>query len=156
MADIYSPNIAPVQADLFYFQWQSVMAQLKAGWLLKNSSNATSKSAANGADPANCAWGVPAIVQNFSVSGTASIGSQYGKDYLITNLYGLVSPSTTNRGGSEGNLLLLSNASSSGNNVYWLITRVVSATSCYARPLVPSTVTLGGSALPGSMTISGH
>lgn len=159
MADIYSPNVAPVQLDLFYFQWYSVMAQLKAGWLLKHSSNGTAKATysqtSNPADPLNCRWATPGIVQDFSTTGTASITSQYGKDFLIKGLSGLVAPTKTNRGGSEGNLLTLSNCNTTGNNTTWMITRVLSSTSCYARPITPSQVTQWGTS-PPTVSIAGH
>lgn len=156
MADIYSPNIAAASVhDAFGHIWQSVRASLKAGWLLKHSSDGANVASANSADPMNCKWVAPAIVQDHSADGAASIGAQTGKDFLFTGLTGLVTPSKTNRGGSEGNLLVVSNGASAGNNVTWLITQVVSASSCYARPLVPSAVTSGGTS-PPTMTIYGH
>lgn len=159
MADIYSANLPAVQGDFFYYAWQCIMAQLESGWLLKHSGNATTKATdsatLNPADPMNCAWTTPAIIQNFSSTGTASITTQSGKDYLITGLSGLVTPTRSNRGGSEGNLLVITNASSAGNNVTWMITRVNSTTSCLARPLVPSTVTASGTS-PPVMSITGH
>ncbi len=155
MATIYSPNIAPVTGDLFAHAWQGIRAQLKAGWLLKHSSDGSAKSSANSADPMNCKWGVPAIVQDYSATGIGHITTQSGKDFLFTELSGLVVPTNTNRGGSEGNLLVVTNATNAGNNVTWLITNVVSTTSCYARPLVPTATTAFGTA-PPTCTINGH
>lgn len=155
MAHIYSPNIAAVANDAFAHQWQGIRAMLKAGWMLRHSADATNKASANSADPMQCKWGVPAIVQDLSSTGVAHIGAQVGKDFLFTDLSGLSVPSATNRGGSEGNILVVTNATNPGNNVSWLITHVVDGTSCYARPLVPSSVTSGGTS-PPTMTIFGH
>lgn len=154
MATIYSPNIAAVASDWFAHEWQQVRAMLKSGWLLKHSSDGTNKSSANSADPMQCKWVAPAIVQDFSATGTASITTKDGKDFNITGLSGLVTPSKTNRGGSEGNMLVITNATS-GNNTTWLITKVVSSTACLARPLVPGTTTTAGT--PGTtITVFGH
>lgn len=155
MAHIYSPNIAAVTTDHFHACWQQTRAMLKSGWLLKHSSDGSAKALANAADPANCKWVAPANVQDHSADGTGAIGAQLGKDFLWTGLTGLVSPSATNRGGSEGNVMVVTNATTAGNNTTWLITKIVSGTSCYARPLVPAAHTTAGT--PGTtITVQGH
>lgn len=156
MADVYSCNKQPpagaATTDYFSAQWWLLKCAMKAGWLLKGSSDATTKSAS--ADPMLQKWALPVAVGG-QTGAVASIGAMTGKDYTLTGLTGLVAPTNTNQGGSEGRLLVISGAASTGNNVTWLITKYISTTSCLARPLVTSAVNHSAGTGP-VMTISGH
>jgi hypothetical protein len=154
MADLYHMNKASPAAnglDWFSYQWYTCRLLMKAGWLLKASSDASNKTGS--ADPINNKWGGPVAT---GASGTAgTIGARAGKDYNFSGLTGLVVPSKTNQGGSEGNILAITNAASPGNNVSWLITKVLTANTCLARPLVFTAVTHSAGTGP-AMSISGH
>jgi len=156
MADLYSCNKQPpagaATTDYFSAAWWDVKCRMKAGWLLKGSSDATTKS--TDANPMNQKWSVPVAVGG-QTGAVASIGAMTGKDYTFTGLTGLVAPTNTNQGGSEGRILVVTGAASPGNNVAWLITKVISATSCLARPIVTSAVNHSAGTGP-VMTISGH
>jgi hypothetical protein len=152
MADVYTLNKSIGTYDHFKVQWNLVATMLKAGWIHKASSDATTKTL--NSDPASCRWLAPVAI--VGQSGTlASIGEQKGKDYLITGLSGLASPTKTNQGGSEGNILFFTGSATPANNTSWLITQVLSTGSCYARPLTVTTAVTSSGTTPPTMAISG-
>ncbi len=148
MADIYYPNKAPASAlDWFSHMWFLTRCLLKAGWRSMASSDGSTKETTGG-DTA-CKWGTSLAVPS-QTGVAASIGAAVGKDFVFTGLTGLVSPTRANQGGSEGNYLLISGAASGGNNAVWQISKVISASSCNARPLI--TTGVASDANSGSIT----
>jgi hypothetical protein len=139
MADIFvcnKANPSGVATQWFPYIWFVVRVLLKAGWRHKASSDGANKTTTE--SPETCKWGTPLAIGG-QTGAVASIGAQAGKDFHITGLTGLVSPTGPNSGGSEGNTLSFTGAASAGNNSHWLITRVVGVTECYARPIAGTT-----------------
>lgn len=138
MADIYYPNKAPAATnDWFSHTWFLTRILLKAGWRSVASSDATNKETTGGI--AACKWGAATAIGG-QTGAVASITSQSGLDFVITGLTGLVSPTRANQGGSEGNYLTFTGAASAGNNATFQISKVISSTSCQARPLITTGV----------------
>jgi hypothetical protein len=131
MANVTIPNYTlSANTETTNGVWKLTLALIKAGWLYRASGNGTSKDTS--AAITSCLWGAPAAVGG-QTGNSFSITTKTGDDLLLTGLTGLVSPTPSNQGGSEGRFLTIAGAASGGNNGTFQIVNVVSATSCWIR-----------------------
>lgn len=131
MAHVTIPNSArATNADHFSGIWKLAQGLIKAGYIYKASSDGSAKDT-TGAITAS-KWGAPAAVGG-QTGAVASITTKLGDDVTLTGVTGLVAPTASNQGGSEGRFLTISGAASAGNNGTFQIVEVLSATSCRVR-----------------------
>lgn len=130
--------------------WLLTRCMMKAGWRYMASGGASAKDTSK--DPRSNKFG---NVTSTGITGAAaSIGAKTGYDVLVTGVTGLVSPlaNNSNKGGSEGNYLVFSGCASAANNTIMQITKVVSSTSCYARPVITPNSAVATDANNGAIT----
>lgn len=115
--------------DLWSSIWILVCALIQAGWVVKASSNGTTKVA-----PADISTQNFCTLANVGSGGTAPsvTALALGTFATITGVAGLVAP-TSSSPGSEGNFITFTGFASSGNNGTFQIVEVLSATSCRIR-----------------------
>lgn len=132
--------------------WMLTRALIKAGWRYMASGGDAAKDATR--DPRNDKFAIGGWTSTGNNGTGATIGAKTGEDVLITGLTGMVSPSSanSNKGGSEGNFLVLSGCASAANNTVFQITEVVSATSVRARTVVNLNAAVASDANSGSIT----
>ena len=158
MAHVVYPNYAPNQSILGGHAanqwWMHMLVLIKAGWRYMASGGGHAAAAKDATrDPRNCRFLTPGLVSR-GTGAAASIGAKTGEDVLLTGLTGLVVPSATNgnKGGSEGNFLVLSGCASGANNTIMQITEVVSTTSCRARTVITLNAAVASDANSGAIT----
>lgn len=158
MAHIVYPNVAPNQSITAGHAanqwWMHMLVLIKSGWRYMASGGGHAAAAKDATrDPRNCRFLTPGLVSR-GTGAVATIGAKTGEDILLTGLTGLVAPTASNtlKGGSEGNFLVFSGCASAANNTIMQITKVVSATSCYARAVITLNAAVASDANSGAIT----